>query len=239
MPSPGAARAVTPLVLLPGMMCDARLFGPQVAAFSRERAVMVAPLTGAETVEALAEAVLAAAPRRFALAGLSMGGIVAMEVARRAPGRVERIALMDTNPLADGGPVAAARAAQIEAARSGRLREVMRDEMKPRYLAPGPGQGPVLDLVLDMAMALGPEVFVAQSRALMARPDQTEALRAMRMPALVLCGRHDALCPPSRHEAMAEAIPGARLEIVEDAGHLPTLEVPEAATGALRRWLAG
>ena len=229
---------MTPLVLLPGMMCDERLFGPQVAALSSEREVRVAPIVGADRVEALAEAVLAAAPARFALAGLSMGGIVAMAVAHLAPERVERIALMDTNHLPDGGPVAAARGPQIEAVRAGRLREVVRDEMKPRYLAPGPGRGPILDLVLDMALRLGPEAFVTQSRALMARPDRTDALRALRVPALVLCGRHDALCLPSRHEAMAALIPGARLAVVEGAGHLPTLEAPEAVTRALGEWLA-
>ena len=220
------------------MMCDERLFGPQVAALSARHEVRVAPITGADRVEALADAVLRAAPERFALAGLSMGGIVAMAVADRAPERVERIALMDTNHLPDGGPVAAARGPQMEAVRAGRLRAVVRDEMKPRYLAPGPGRGPILDLVLDMAMALGPEVFLAQSRALMARPDRSETLRGLRMPALVLCGRHDALCPPARHEAMAALIPGARLVVVEDAGHLPTLEAPGAVARALEAWLA-
>ena len=189
-------------------------------------------------VGALAEGVLAAAPARFALAGLSMGGIVAMEAVARAPERVERLALLDTNHRAESERVAAARGPQIEAVRAGRLREVMRDELKPNYLAPGPARAEVLDLVLDMAMGLGPEVFEAQSRALMARPDQTDTLRALRMPALVLCGRHDALCPLHRHEAMAELIPGARLVVVEDAGHLPTLEAPEAVRTALRDWLA-
>ena len=229
---------MTPLVLIPGMMCDARLFGPQIADLSRERAVMLAPITAASRVEALAEGVLAAAPRRFALAGLSMGGIVAMEVARQAPERVERIALMDTNHRAEGERAAAARGPQIEAARAGRLGEVVRGELGPLYLAPGSGRGDILDLVLDMALGLGAGVFEAQSRALMARPDQTETLRALRMPALVLCGRHDALCPLHRHEAMAEAIPGARLEVVEEAGHLPTLEAPHAVTAALKGWLA-
>ena len=230
---------MTPVVLLPGMMCDARLFGPQVAELSRDRAVMVAPITGAERVEALAEGVLAAAPGRFALAGLSMGGIVAMEVVRRAPERVLRLALLDTNHRAESERVAAARGPQMEAVRAGHLARVMREELKPSYLAPGPGRAGILDLVLDMALGLGPGVFERQSRALMARPDQTEALRAVRVPTLILCGRHDALCPLHRHEAMAELIPGAQLVVVEDAGHLPTLETPEETTRALRTFLDG
>ena len=167
---------MTPLVLIPGMMCDARLFGPQIAALSRDRAVMTAPITGADRVEALAEAVLAAAPGRFALAGLSMGGIVAMEVVRRAPERVERLALMDTNHLPEGERAAAVRAPQIEAVRAGRLAEVTREQARG-YLAPGSARSDILDLVLDMALALGADVFAAQSRALMARPDQSETLR--------------------------------------------------------------
>ena len=229
--------AAEPLVLLPGMMCDARLFGPQINAFSHERAVMVAPMNAHDTVAALAADVLAAAPARFALAGLSMGGIVAMEVIRRAPDRVTRLALLDTNALSEAPEVAARREPQIAAARAGWLTQVMRDEMKPNYLAPGPGRGPVLDLVLDMATALGPEVFVAQSRALQTRPDQQETLRGVSIPALILCGEHDTLCPVSRHELMARLMPHATLTVVPDAGHLPTLEQPDAVNAALERFL--
>ena len=227
-----------PLVLLPGMMCDARLFGPQIAELSADTAVMVAPITQGERIEEIASGLLDLLPRRFALAGLSMGGIVAMEVLRRAPDRVTRIALMDTNPLAETPQVAGAREPQIVAARSGRMLEVMREEMKPNYLAPGPNQIPVLDLVMDMAEALGPDVFVRQSRALQRRSDQQGTLCKIRVPTLVLCGRHDALCPVRRHEFMAELIPGADLCIVEEAGHLPTLEQPDDTTRALRRWMA-
>jgi pimeloyl-ACP methyl ester carboxylesterase len=220
------------------MMCDARLFGPQIAAFSADTAVMVAPITQGERVEEIASGLLDLLPRRFALAGLSMGGIVAMEILRRAAERVTRIALMDTNPLAETPQVAAAREPQIVKARSGRMLDVMREEMTPNYLAPGPHQEPVLDLVMDMADALGPEVFVRQSRALQRRRDQQSTLRKIKMPTLVLCGAHDALCPVKRHEFMAELIPYADLCVIEDAGHLPTLEQPEVTTEALRRWMA-
>ena len=227
---------MTPLLLLPGMMCDARLWSPQVAAFSHRRAVMCAPLPG-RTTAAMARAVLEHAPPRFALAGLSMGGIVAMEIVRRAPERVERLALLDTNPLAERPEVAAKRGPQIAAVRAGRLREVMRDEMKPGYLAPGAGRASVLDTVMAMALDAGPDAFEAQSRALMARPDRTDALRTFRGPALVLCGAHDALCPPERHEMMAGLLPDAHLVMVKGAGHLPTLERPAETNAALADWL--
>jgi len=187
--------------------------------------------------EEIASNLITALPQKFALAGLSMGGIVAMEILRRTPDRVTRIALMDTNCLAETPQVAANREPQIIKARSGRLEDVMRDEMKPNYLAPGPRRIEVLNLVLDMAMGLGPEVFVRQSRALQRRRDHQSTLRRIRQPALVLCGEHDALCPVKRHQFMAELIPYAELTIIPEAGHLPTLEQPEATTEALRAWM--
>lgn len=226
-----------PLLFLPGMMCDARLFAPQTAAFSAARTIVHGTMTRGRTMTEIAESVLEDAPREFAMAGLSMGGIVAMEIMRLAPERVTRLALLDTNPLAETPETAANREPQIVAARSGKLVDVMRDEMKPRYLAPGAARGPVLDVVMEMATALGPDVFVRQSRALQRRPDQTETLKKLSVPVLVLCGRHDALCDVRRHEFMRELIPGAVLEVIEDAGHLPPLEQPEATTAALERWL--
>ncbi len=228
------------LVLLPGMMCDARLFAPQAEALADlAGGVTVGDLTGADTVEGLAATVLAAAPDRFALAGLSMGGIVAMEVVRQAPGRVTRLALLDTNHRAEAPERQALRGPQIERALRGELRRLLVEEMKPLYLAPeNRGDAAILDLVLDMALALGPEVFARQSAALRDRPDQTVTLRAVTVPTLVLCGRHDALCPPERHEEMAALVgAAARLVVVEGAGHLPTLERPAGTTAALRGWL--
>jgi pimeloyl-ACP methyl ester carboxylesterase len=226
-----------PLVFLPGMMCDARLFGPQIAELSADHCVMVAPVTQGERIEEIASGLLDQLPARFALAGLSMGGIVAMELLRRAPDRITRIALMDTNPLAETPPVAAAREPQIVGVRTGRLEQVMRDEMKPHYLAPGPHRAEVLELVMDMALALGADTFVRQSRALQRRRDQQGTLRKCKVPTLVLCGAHDALCPVKRHTFMAELIPDAKLVVLENAGHLPTLETPAETTQALRDWL--
>lgn len=228
---------MTPLVLIPGMMCDARLYGPQIAALEVDRDVSVLPITASDTVEALAAGVLRAAPDRFALAGLSMGGIVAMEVIRQAPDRVERLALMDTNAAPESEAVSLARAPQIARVRAGKLREVMRDELKPMYLADGPGNETLLAICMEMAMDLGPDVFERQSRALQTRPDQREALRQVAVPTLVLCGAQDRLCPVHRHELICELINGATLRIVDGAGHLPTLEQPEAVKAALSDWL--
>lgn len=228
---------MSPLVLLPGMMCDARLFQPQIAALSGCVPILSMPIGQHDSMAALAAEILAVAPPRFALAGLSMGGIVAMEVIRQAPERVAGVALLDTNPLAELDMVKARRGPQIEAAESGALRRVMRDDMKPNYLFDGPGRQDILDLCMEMAIDLGPEVFVNQSVALRDRPDQTETLRAFDRPSLVLCGRHDKLCPIERHELLHTLLPDSRFEIIEDAGHLPTLENPGPTTAALTRWL--
>jgi pimeloyl-ACP methyl ester carboxylesterase len=225
------------VVFLPGMMCDARLFEPQIRAFSAAHPVMVAPITHGQRIEEIASNLLTVLPQKFALAGLSMGGIVAMELLRRAPERITRIALMDTNCLAETPQVAANREPQIVKVKSGKLTEVMRDELKPNYLAPGPRRPQVLQTVMDMALTLGPEVFVNQSRALQRRRDQQGTLRRIRQPALVLCGAHDALCPIKRHTFMAELIPHAKLVVIDDAGHLPTLEAPDDTNDALWDWL--
>jgi pimeloyl-ACP methyl ester carboxylesterase len=235
---------MTPLVLVPGMMCDARLFGPQMAALGR-RTVVHAPCTEHDDMGALASAILEAAPPRFALAGLSMGGIVAMEVLRQSPGRVERLALLDTNPRAEADEVRARREPQIARVLSGGLIEVVRDDMAPNYLADSSKAGAkgeakgraILDLCIDMALALGPEVFVRQSRALAGRPDQQETLAAWKGPALILTGAEDRPCPRERHDLMKRLMPQARLAVIDGAGHLPVLEKPEETTAELVRWL--
>ncbi|WP_282153313.1 alpha/beta fold hydrolase [Ruegeria atlantica] len=228
---------MTPLVLLPGMMCDARLFTPQIAALSGKFPILSAPIGGHNTMQALAAEVLTYAPQRFALAGLSMGGIVAMEILRQAPNRVAGLALMDTNPLAELDELKARRGPQINAVERGNLRKVMAEEMKPNYLTDGPRRASILDLCMDMSMDLGSDVFVNQSKALRDRADQTNTLRDFTGVAHVLCGRDDALCPVSTHELMHDLMPQSRLEIIENAGHLPTLEQPQQTTAALTRWL--
>ena len=226
-----------PLLLIPGMMCDARLFAPQFSAFSADRPIIHVTPVGETSMQGFARQVLSIAPRRFALAGLSMGGIIAMEIARQAPDRVARLALMDTNPRADPPEKAAMREAQVDKVRNGGLQEVMREEMKPNYLADGPAKSGILDLCMQMANALGPKVFAAQSHAIQTRPDQTETLRGLQVPALVLCGVDDQLCPVDRHELMHALIPNSRLTVIPGAGHLPTLEQPDLTNEALQEWL--
>ncbi|MES0885380.1 alpha/beta fold hydrolase [Roseibium sp. SCP14] len=228
---------MSPLVLLPGMMCDARLYGPQIAAFSGSVPLHLSPITEHETVEALAADILAQTPPRFALAGLSMGGIIAMEVLRQGPERVERLALLDTNPRAELEEVQQRREPQIARVRAGGLREVMRDELKPNYLADGPRRQDVLNLCMDMALDLGPEVFERQSRALQSRPDQQETLISFKGPTLVLMGAEDRLCPRDRHDLMHQLVENSTLEIIDGAGHLPTLEQPDAVNSVLKTWL--
>ncbi len=226
-----------PLLFLPGFMCDARLFWHQILAFSVERPVMVMPLLG-DTIEEMAEAVLTAAPARFALVGHWLGGLVAMEMLRRAPERISQIALVDVSPLPESPQQAAARETRIVGARTGRLDEVMLDEIPASALAPGPGQREVQAMVLEMAESLGPEVFTRQSRALMRRPDQQRALRNTKVRAMLICGEYDTICPPRRHQFLAELMPHAEFRLILSAGHLSPLEQPEKVTHALRDWFS-
>jgi pimeloyl-ACP methyl ester carboxylesterase len=225
-----------PLVLIPGMMCDARMWGGLPPAL-HPREVGHAVPTGADSVAALAGALLRDAPDCFALAGLSMGGIIAMEVLRQAPDRVARLALLDTNPLAESPEMQARRGPQIDRVLAGGLAQVLRDEMKPLYLADTPHRTEILDLCMEMALSLGPAIFATQSRALASRLDQTATLAAFKGPALVLMGEHDIPCPKPRHDLMHALMPQSRLVVIPGAGHLPTLEKPIETTAALRRWL--
>jgi pimeloyl-ACP methyl ester carboxylesterase len=227
---------MTPLVLIPGMMCDPRMWGGLPAALHPRPVVHLLP-DGADTVHAIAERLLKEAPDRFALAGLSMGGIVAMEVLRQAPSRVERAAFLDTNPLAEAPEVKARRVLQIARVRAGGLVAVMRDEMKPHYVSESPRKQEILDLCMEMALALGPDTFVSQSRALADRPDQQATLSAFKGPALVLMGADDRLCPRPRHELMHALMPQSRLVVVAHAAHLPTLEQPTETAAVIARWL--
>ena len=218
------------LVLLAGMMCDERLFAQMPDH-------IYLPITDHDTVAAIAADVLSKAPETFALGGLSMGGIIAMEIIRQAPDRVTRLALMDTNCEAETGRVKAMRQPQIDKAAAGDLKSVMRDEMKPNYLTDGPNRTAVLGLCMDMALSLGPDVFIRQSRALRDRPDQKETLTNWTKPTLILTGEDDRLCPLHRHTLMADLMAQATLTVVPNAGHLPPLEQPEATKQAITEWL--
>ena len=227
------------LLLLPGMMCDARLFTPQIEALSARYSIMLPSLTVGTSIQVLAQNVLAQAPKQFALAGLSMGGIVAMEMLRQAPQRINRLALMDTNPLAEVPERQALREPQMVRVRSGGLPAIMREELIPKSLADESINGAIVDLCMDMAEVLGPDVFCSQSTALRDRIDQREILSQYSGPTLILCGEDDQLCPVARHELMRNLIPSARLAVIPGAGHLPVLEQPERTTQELQSWLNG
>ncbi|MFY2824691.1 alpha/beta fold hydrolase [Ruegeria sp. MALMAid1280] len=228
---------IEPLVLLPEMMCDARIFEPQINCLSRQRAVMVAPVSLGERIEEIASVLLDQLPHRFALGGLGMGGVVALELIRRAPDRVSRLCLMATDAQADTPQLAVAREEHLVGAKAGRLEDVMRRIIGSDTLAPGPKRIPILNGLIEMALDLGPAVFERQIRALQRRPDQQGELRRIRVPTLVLCGAHDTLIPQRKHAFMADMIPGAELKVVDGAGHLPTLEAPRFVNDALTEWL--
>ncbi len=225
------------LVLLPDMMCDDRVFAPQIRALASERAITIAPLTQGDRVEDIARALLDQLPKRFALAGLGLGGVVAMEVLKRASNRVTRLCLIGTNPLSEPPAVAATREPMIIGAQAGRLQEVLREGMPPEFLAPGPARLEITNLLLDMGRDLGPEVFVAQSRAMQRRPDQQGTLRKCAVPTRIIFGVHDPFTPAQRQDFMIRLLPDAQLTVIEEAGHLPTLEQPEQTTATLRDWL--
>jgi len=218
-------------------MCTVALFKHQVKRFSAERKIEFNSLIGSTNVTELAEDVLDEAPRQFALCGLSMGGIVAMEVQRLAPHRVSGLALLDTNPLAEIPEVQQNRLKQIEKVKAGDLLGVMRDEMKPNYLVDSNNKAEILDQCLQMAMDLGDDVFISQSIALRDRPDQVETLRSVSSPTLILCGEQDKLCPPERHQMMHELVSDSTLAIVPNAGHLPVLEQTDETNRYLQDWL--
>lgn len=228
---------IEPLVFLPGLMSDARLFYPQIEKLSQDRVVTVAPISGGERIEEIASGLLDQLPQRFALAGHSMGGIVALELIRRAPDRVTRLCLMATDAQADTPHIAAEREELIIGAQAGRLDDVMRTVIGSDTLAPGPKRIPILQEVLHMASGLGAERFTRQMRAMQRRPDQQASLRLIKVPTLVLCGVHDTLTPPRKHAFMAEMIPEAQLQVILDAGHLLTLEAPDAVNQAIQKWL--
>lgn len=227
------------LVLLPGLLNDHRLWTHQVEDLADVADIRVGDLTQDDSMGAMAERVLATAPERFALAGLSMGGYVAMEIMRRAPERVERLALLDTAARPDTPEQSQRRRDAMAIAQiPGGFAKIM-PTMLPNLVHP---DHLVLErvggLAKDMALAVGPDAFVRQQTAIIQRPDSRPGLPRISCPVLVLVGRDDALTPMDRAEEMAALIPGAVLEKIEHCGHLSALEQPEQVSAALRRWLA-
>ena len=230
-----------PVLLLPGNMCDARLWAPVAARLSAAgHAVRHAPRLDQPLIGEMAEAVLTEGEGPVVAVGFSMGAIVAAEMARRCPDRIAGLSLVAFNASADLPERAAIRPGQQVRVRAGQLAALVADELKPAYLAEANrGDRELLDLVMAMALALGPDTFIAQSEALRLRHDLRPALPGFAMPVLLACGREDRLCPPAWHARWAEAIgPHARIAEVAGAGHLLPLERPDALADALVGWLA-
>jgi pimeloyl-ACP methyl ester carboxylesterase len=228
----------TPLVLIPGLLNDANLWSAQIGGLGDVATMRVADHTRFDSLDAIARSVLAAAPVRFALAGLSMGGYVALAILRLAPQRVTQLALLDTSARADTPEQTAARQKLMSLVGKGRFLGVS-DQLMPRFIHPSRlGDHRLTERVKLMAQAVGPEGFLRQQKAIMGRPDSRPMLGQIRYPTLVLCGRQDLVTPLPLSEEMAAAIPGARLAVIEDCGHLSALERPEAVNAELRRWLS-
>ena len=225
------------LLLLPGLICDARLWDAQVRALAARATVQVADLTTAGTMAALAADVLAKAPTgRFALVGLSMGGYCALEIVRQAPERVAALALLDTSARPDTPESTANRRRLVALAAQNYERVV--EELLPKLVAPAHLSDPAITgAVRAMAGAFDATSFARQQEAIISRADSRPLLPSIACPTLVLCGREDALTPLAIHEEMAAAIPGARLVVLEGSGHLSPLERPAAVTAALAAWL--
>jgi pimeloyl-ACP methyl ester carboxylesterase len=232
-----------PLLFLPGNMCDERLWEGVAPAFSGTgRALHFADLTGQSSIEEMAGAVLAGAPEgRFVAVGFSMGAIAALALARRAPERLAGLVLIALNASADLPERSAVRPGQQRRVAEGGLAQVVAEELKPNYLAAANRRDPaLLRLTMQMALDLGPEVFVRQSEALRTRPDLRPVLDGLAVPTLLLCGAEDALCPPQWHRDWAERVgASARVEVIEGAGHLLPLERPVETRQALLGWLSG
>lgn len=227
-----------PLVLLPGTLCDAELWAHQTRDLADIANPSVGDLTRDATVAAMAERVLAAAPARFALAGLSLGSIVAFEIMRRAPERVHALALLNTNPAAADDDQVAAWRDEIGLAHRGRFAELVEERWLPAMLAASGSKGvTVQGVIRQMAHRVGPGSYALQLAAQIERPDSWPSLAAITCPTLIVAGCRDTICPPALHEAMAAAIPTARLAIVEDCGHLSACEQPQTVTALLRQWL--
>lgn len=225
------------LILLPGLLNTAALWRRQCDALADIAEVTVADLTRDDTVQDMARRVLAAAPSRFSLAGLSMGGYVAQEILRQAPERVERLALVDTAARADLPEQSERRRALIEQTRAGGFDQVM-PTLLPVLVHPDRIADPAVGgLAIAMAQEVGPEAFIRQQTAIMQRPDGREDLKRIPCPTLVLVGRQDAITPPKVAEEMHANLGRGRLVVIEDCGHLSPIEQPHAVSAVLRYWL--
>lgn len=231
--------AKTHLVLVPGLLCTAALWGPQIEALSDIAEITVADHTRHDSMAAIARSILAQAPERFALAGLSMGGYISYEIVRQAPERVTKLALLDTGSRADAPERSAGRRELIATAEREGARKAMEVLLSVLVHPDRLLDGPLIGKVLQMGEDTGPDAFKRQQTAIMTRPDNRPLLPSIKSPTLVVVGQEDALTPVELSQEIAAGIPGAQLEIVPHCGHLSTLEQPEAVNRAMRTWLEG
>lgn len=230
------------LILVPGLMCDHAVWAPVLPALSVHRHCVVTDHGDSDDLQDMARRLLAAAPERFALAGHSMGGRVALEVCRLAPARVTHLALLDTGYL----PRAAGDAGEEETRKRHALLHIAQTQgvramaldwvqgmVHPKRLA----DTALIEAILDMFERKSVDVFARQIRALLSRLDATPVLRALSVPALVQCGRQDSWATVAQHQALQALVGGAVLDIIEDAGHMAPMEQPQAVAGSLLRWL--
>ncbi len=229
--------AALPVLLVPGLLCSPLFYGAQLGALWQHGPVTLASHTRDDTMAAIARRILHSAPPRFALAGHSMGGYIALEILRQAPERVVKLALLDTAATPDTPEKTEQRHRLIALARQGKLAEVQ-DLLWPFWVHPAfKDDAQLRDIARRMAAQVGAESFVRQQAAIMSRPDSRPGLAAIRCPTLVLVGDADQLTPPARSEEIAAAIPGARLVVLKDCGHMCAMERPEQTTAALIEWL--
>jgi pimeloyl-ACP methyl ester carboxylesterase len=225
------------LILAPGLLCDAALWRHQSEHLSDIAEVMVADFTTGDTMADFAASVLAMTSGTFALAGLSMGGYVVQEVMRQAPERVERLALLDTGARADTEEQSSRRRGLIELSQKGEFKGVTKT-LLPLFIPESRlDDEDLVEEVMAMTRRIGRDAFIRQQTAIMGRSDGRGDLAKIKIPTLVVCGRLDTLTPLELSEEIATGIPGAALVVVENSGHLSTMEQPEAVTALLRYWL--
>lgn len=227
----------TPLLLIPGHLCDHALWAHQTRHLADVADMSVAATDGGPSVEAMARAILAKAPGRFAMAGLSMGGYIALEIMRQAPQRVERLALFDT---AAGGNSPAAnerRRRHMGLIDEGKF-EMVLDEFCQLVVPPARlADIALMDEMRRMMRRIGPGLARTQQQAMLDRDDMRPTLGRISCPTLVLCGRQDTLTPIAGHEEIAAGIRESKLVVIENCGHMSTMEQPEAVTAVMRFWL--
>ena len=227
----------TPLLLVPGHLCDHALWAHQTRHLADVADMTVATMDGGPSMEAMARTILAKAPARFAMAGLSMGGFVALEIMRQAPQRVERLALLDTAASGNSPAQIERRHKYIGLLRSGGF-ETLLTEFTPMLVHPAHlADTTLMGEIGRMTRRIGPDLALAQQQAMLDRVDSRPSLAKIACSTLVMCGRQDALTPLAGHEEMAELIPDAKLVVIEDCGHMSPMEKPEAVTAVFRYWL--